>query len=118
MSWRDALRLATRSVLRRPGRAALTVVGRPLQWQMLAGSADSVAGPGWATARRLDDPVVQAALATPSGRAIAQFARFLVAAVDSSEGDRKVVLWDARFYRTPPPHSGFAAVVIPAPSGR
>jgi hypothetical protein len=85
---------------------------------MLAASPDSVAGPGWAVPRRLDDPMVRGALETPSGRAIAQFARFLVATVDSSGGDRRVTLWDARFHRTAPMRSGFAAVVIPIAPAR
>jgi membrane-bound metal-dependent hydrolase YbcI (DUF457 family) len=92
--------------------ASLTIVGQPFRWEMLAASPDSVAGPGWAVPRRLDDPPVRGALETPSGRAIAQFARFLVATVDSSGGDRRVTLWDARFHRTAPTRSGFAAVVI------
>ena len=96
--------------------AALTIVGRPFRWERLAASTDSVAGPGWAVPRRLDDPAVRAALTTPSGRAIDQFARFLVATIDSSGGDRRVTLWDARFHRAAPPHPGFAAVVIPVPS--
>lgn len=98
--------------------ASLTVVGRPFRWERLAASADSVAGPGWAVPRRLDDPAVRAALETPSGRAIDQFARFLVATVDSSGGERRVTLWDARFHRAAPPHPGFAAVVIPVPPAR
>jgi len=98
--------------------AALTVVGRPFHWQMIAASSDSVAGADWAFPRRLDDPAVQAALETPSGRAIAQFARFLVATVESRGGDRQVALWDARYHRTPPLQNGFAAVVVPVPSGR
>lgn len=98
--------------------AALTVVGRPFQWQVIVASSDSVAGADWAFARRLDDPAVRAALDTRSGRAIAQFARFLVAAVESRGGDRQVTLWDARYHRTPPLQNGFAAVVVPVPSTR
>jgi len=98
--------------------AALTVVGRPFHWETLIASADSVAGPGWAAPRHLDDPRVRVALATPSGRAIAQFARFLVASVDSSAGEPRVTLWDARFDRTTPVRGGWATVVIPVPSTR
>lgn len=98
--------------------AALTVVGRPFHWQVIVASSDSVAGPDWAFPRRLNDPAVQAALDTPSGRAIAQFARFLVATIESRGGDRQVALWDARYHSTPPVQSGFAAVVVPLPSTR
>lgn len=98
--------------------AALTVVGHPFRWNALAASADTVAGPGWAIPRGLRDPAVQSALDTPSGRAMAQFARFLVASVDSSETDHRITLWDARFYRVAPPRNGFAAVVISVPSAR
>ena len=98
--------------------AALTVVGRPFHWETLIASADSLAGPGWAAPRRLDDPRVRAALATPSGSAIAQFARFLVATIDSSNGEPRVALWDARFHRTAPVSGGWAAVVIPVPPTR
>ena len=96
--------------------AALTVVGRPFHWEPLAASADTVAGPGWSTPRHLDDPVVRAALHTPSGRAMSQFARFLVASIDSSADGRWVALWDARFHRAAPPRNGWAAVLIPVPS--
>jgi len=48
----------------------------------------------------LDDPVVRQALATPRGRAIAQFARFLAADVDSSGGGLRVWLRDARYNPT------------------
>lgn len=98
--------------------AALTVVGRPFHWETLIASADSVAGSGWAAPRHLDDLRVRAALATPSGHAIAQFARFLVASVDSSTGEPRVVLWDARFDRTTPVRGGWATVVISVPSTR
>src|SRR2546429_2265839 len=66
--------------------AALTIVGRPFRWEALSASTDSVAGRGWAVARHLDHPAVRAALVTSPGRAIAQFARFLAGAVDSSDG--------------------------------
>jgi inner membrane protein len=98
--------------------AALTIVGRPFRWGTLIASPDSVAGPGWSAPRHLDDPRVRAALATPSGKAIAEFARFLVATIDSSNGEPRVALWDARFHRTVPVRGGWAAVVIPVPSTR
>jgi len=52
---------------------------------------------------------VRAALATPQGRAVAQFARFLAADVDSSGGLR-VVLRDARYHAGGRP--GWAAAVV------
>lgn len=80
--------------------AALTVVGRPFTWEAIAAGRDTVAGRDWALPRHLDDPVVQRALReTTEGRAMAQFARFLAAEVDSSAGVR-VYLRDARFTRT------------------
>jgi membrane-bound metal-dependent hydrolase YbcI (DUF457 family) len=118
VSQREARAAATRRFGPDAQWASLTIVGRPFRWEMLAASRDSVAGPGWTVPRRLDDPLVRGALETPSGRAIAQFARFLVATVDSSGGDRRVTLWDARFQRTAPMRSGFAAVVIPIAPAR
>ncbi|HMH81610.1 MAG TPA: metal-dependent hydrolase [Gemmatimonadales bacterium] len=93
--------------------AALTVIGHPFHWEKLAASRDSVAGSGWVAPRHLDDAAVRTALATPRGRAIAQFARFLVAAVDSSGGRLRVLLWDARFHPTAPGPGAWAAVAIP-----
>jgi inner membrane protein len=79
--------------------AALTVVGRPLSWEPIYASADSVAGNGWAVARHLRDPQVQSALQTSDGRAMGQFARFLVAEVDPGAAGNLVVLRDARYAR-------------------
>ena len=86
--------------------AALTIPGRPLTWEAVYASRDSVAGDGWVLPRRLDDPLVQQALATPAGRAMAQFARFLTAEVDTAEGAGSggggratVYLRDARYAR-------------------
>src|SRR6266568_4023032 len=84
--------------------AALTEIGRPFHWEVVSASDDSVAGPGWAVPRHLDDPAVRQALATPRGRAIAQFARFLAADIDSSGGGLRVWLRDARY--NPPGRSG------------
>jgi inner membrane protein len=92
--------------------AALTIVGRPLQWECLAASADSVAGPTWTLARHLDHPAVRAALATPQGHAIAQFARLLAAQVDSSGGGVRVSLWDVRYHRPGSGTPGWAAVQV------
>jgi hypothetical protein len=60
---------------------------------------DTVAGNGWAIPRQLDDPLVQQALATTPGRAMAQFARFLTGEVDSSGVETTVYLRDARYAR-------------------
>ncbi len=77
--------------------AALTVVGHPFQWELVAVSGDSIAGPDWAVARHLGHPAVRRALATPRGAAIAAFARLLAADVDSSGGGLRVYLRDVRF---------------------
>jgi len=92
--------------------AALTIVGRPFRWEALSASTDSVGGRGWAVARHLDHPEVRAALTTSQGRAIAQFARFLVAAVDSSDGGARVWLWDARYHASGSGARGWAAVEV------
>jgi hypothetical protein len=63
-------------------------------------SPDTVAGDGWRLPRHLDAPAVQRALRdTREGRAMAQFARFLVAEVDSSGDSVTVYLRDARYAR-------------------
>ncbi|OLD43561.1 MAG: hypothetical protein AUI55_01540 [Gemmatimonadetes bacterium 13_1_40CM_2_70_7] len=90
--------------------ATLTDVGRPFDWEPVVASRDTVAGPDWALARHLDDPRVRAALATERGRAIAAFARFLVADVDSSGTGVTVFLRDARYARTG--RRGWAAVTV------
>ena len=90
--------------------ATLTDVGRPFQWEAVIADRDSVAGPDWAVPRHLDDRHVRAALATERGRAIAGFARFLVADVDSSGSGVTVYLRDARYARTG--RRGWAAVEI------
>src|SRR2546429_136155 len=91
--------------------AALTVIGRPFHWTPLYASADSVAEPGWAAARHLDCPaVVRAVRDTPQGRAMAQFARFLTAEVDSSGPGVVVYLRDARYARAAREGWGVVAV--------
>jgi len=92
--------------------AALTIVGRPFRWEALSASPDSVAGRGWAVARHLDHPAVRAALITSQGRAIAQFARFLAAAVDSSNGGVRVSLWDVRYHAPGSGADGWAIVQV------
>lgn len=94
-----------RAALRRFGpsasSAALTVVGHPFTWEGVLASPDTVAAAGWAIPRHLRHPAVRRALATPQGQAIAGFARFLAAAVDSSDGGLRVSLWDARYHHGP-----------------
>src|SRR6266568_3210177 len=94
------------------GCAALTIVGRPFRWEALSASPDSVAGQGWAVARHLDHPAVRAALITSQGRAIAQFARFLAAAVDSTNGGIRVSLWDVRYHTPGSGADGWATVQV------
>jgi inner membrane protein len=90
--------------------AALTVTGRPFSWEPIYASADSVAGDDWAVARHLSDPRVQSALQTTDGRAMGQFARFLVAEVDPGPAGTVVVLRDARYARRG--RIGWAVVAI------
>jgi len=78
--------------------AALTNVGQPFTWEPIYASADTVASDDWVIARQLQQPAVaQAITATPDGRALAQFARFLTAEVDTT--DDAVYLRDARYAR-------------------
>jgi len=81
--------------------AALTRPGRPFAWERVYASADTVAGDDWALPRHLDAPAVARGLrASREARAMAQFARFLVAEVDSSGEDGVTVyLRDARYAR-------------------
>jgi len=92
--------------------AALTILGRPFRWEAVSASRDSVAGQGWVVARHLDHRAVRAALLTPQGRAIAQFARFLAAAVDSSGGGVRVSLWDVRYHGPGSGAAGWANVQV------
>ncbi|HEV8305516.1 MAG TPA: metal-dependent hydrolase [Gemmatimonadales bacterium] len=82
--------------------AALTRVGWPFTWEPVYASADTVAGDDWRLARHLGAPAVVRALRdTPEGRAMRQFARFLVADVDSTEKSGGVIVYlrDARYAR-------------------
>jgi len=83
--------------------AALTDAGWPFTWEAMSASRDTVAGDDWRLPRHLDAPAVRRAIReTPEGRAIAHFARFLVADVDSvhrTGGGLRVFLWDARYSR-------------------
>ena len=58
------------------------------------------------------DPAVRAALTTPQGHAIAQFARFLAAAVDSSGGGVAVSLWDVRYHAPGSGARGWSGVQV------
>jgi hypothetical protein len=89
--------------------AALTNIGQPFTWEAIYASPDSIAGDGWQIPRHLRErPVVRATTETPAGRAIAQFARFLAAEVDS--GGAVVYLRDARFARAG--HGGWAVIRV------
>jgi hypothetical protein len=77
--------------------AALTEVGRPFTWEAIYASVDTVAGDDWQIPRRLRDRRVLKALDTPAGSAMAHFARFLTAEVDTAE--KTIYLRDARFAR-------------------
>jgi membrane-bound metal-dependent hydrolase YbcI (DUF457 family) len=94
--------------------AALTVVGHPFTWERVSASADSVAGNDWALARHLEAaPVVRAVRDTREGRAMAQFARFLTAEVDSSRSAALTVyLRDARYAREGRDGWGVVAVIV------
>jgi hypothetical protein len=90
--------------------AVLTRPGRPFTWEPVLAGPDSVVGPDWAVARHLEAPAVRRALATPDGAAIAQFARFLTADVDSSGTGTTVYLRDARYALAG--RRGWAVVVV------
>ncbi|HEY3221921.1 MAG TPA: metal-dependent hydrolase [Gemmatimonadales bacterium] len=79
--------------------AALTNVGRPFTWEAIYSSRDTIAGDDhWRLPRHLQIPAARRALDTRDGHAIAQFARFLAAEVDTSSAT--VYLWDARYARS------------------
>jgi membrane-bound metal-dependent hydrolase YbcI (DUF457 family) len=95
--------------------AALTRVGTPFEWEPIYASRDTVAGPDWAQGRHLDDPRVQRALReTAGGRAMARFARFIAAEVDSGPRGVSVILRDARYARAGT--QGWGVVTVPLPS--
>jgi hypothetical protein len=78
----------------------------------MAASSDSVADATRVWARHLDDPDVLAALRiSRRAQALAGFARFLAAEVDSGARPVVVTLRDIRFAR--PPSSGWAVVTVP-----
>ncbi len=77
--------------------AALTNIGRPFTWEAVYASVDTVAGDDWRLPRNLRAPAVVRALQTREGRAMAQFARFLAAEVDTT--NKTIYLRDARYAR-------------------
>ena len=95
--------------------AILTNVGEPFTWEPMYASADTVVGHGWQVPRNLRLPPVMHALETPEGRAIARFARFLTARVDTT--GREVYLWDSRYWRGVG-KGGWAAVQLRIESAR
>lgn len=79
--------------------AALTHIGEPFTWEAMYASVDTVAGDGWRLARNLRlRPVRHAIDSTTDGRAIAHFARFLAAEVDTTT--KTIYLRDVRYART------------------
>jgi membrane-bound metal-dependent hydrolase YbcI (DUF457 family) len=91
------------------GWAALTMVGHPFTWEAIYASPDTVASNAWRIPRRLHQPaVVHAINDTREGRAMAQFARFLTAEVDTTEN--AIYLRDARYARTGQAGWGVVAV--------
>jgi len=89
--------------------AALTNVGRPFTWEAMYASTDTIVGDDWQQPRHLRAPGVQRAITeTHEGRAMAQFARFLAAEVDTS--GKAIYLWDARYARGS--HDGWAVVKV------
>ena len=89
--------------------AALTEVGRPFTWEAVYAGPDTVAGDDWRVPRNLQVPPVKHAIEnTTEGRAIAHFARFLTAEVDTTT--KTVYLRDARYARTG--RAGWAAVSV------
>lgn len=94
--------------------AALTVIGHPFVWERVVASPDSVAGRSWVVPRHLEvPPVARAIRDTEDGRAIAVFARFLAAAVDSTRRPPLVRLRDVRYARRD--GAGWAAITVAAP---
>jgi hypothetical protein len=89
--------------------AALTNVGAPFTWEPICASADTVAGDGWQQPRNLKLPPVRRAIdSTADGRAMADFARFLTAEVDTTT--KTIYLRDARYARSA--RGGWAVVSV------
>ncbi len=99
--------------------AAVTRIGWPFAWEPIYASRDTVAGNEWRVPRHLDAPAVQRAIReTREGRAMAQFARFLVTDVDSSDGGMTVYLRDARYARVGRAGWGVVSVRLSRQGGR
>jgi inner membrane protein len=94
---RDIQQIAQRRFGRDAKSAALTEVGRPFTWEAIYASGDTVAGDDWGQPRHLHDRRVLTAIETPAGNAMAHFARFLAAEVDTAE--KTIYLRDARYAR-------------------
>jgi inner membrane protein len=95
---REIREVAQRRFGPRASWAALTNVGRPFTWEAIYAGADTIAGDDWRLPRHLRAREVQRAITqTHEGRAMAQFARFLAAEVDTSNAT--VFLFDARYAR-------------------
>lgn len=77
--------------------AAFTEIGHPFTWEAVYAGPDSVAGDDWSVPRHLRARPVLRALETPEGRAMAQFARFLAAEVDTA--GKTVYVRDVRYAR-------------------
>jgi membrane-bound metal-dependent hydrolase YbcI (DUF457 family) len=89
--------------------AALTEVGRPFTWEAMYASPDTVAGEDWRVPRNLRLPSVQRAIETTAdGHAIAHFARFLAAEVDTMT--KTIYLRDQRYARSG--RAGWAVVTV------
>lgn len=93
--------------------AALTIPGRPFVWGRLVAGPDTVAGTGWAVPRHLDLAIVQRALQAEGGRAMAAFARFLAAEVDSSIAPPAVRFRDVRYASAG--EDGWATITVRVP---
>ena len=77
--------------------------------ELTCANTDTVAGDDWQLPRHLRAREVQTAITrTREGRAMAQFARFLAAEVDTSSAT--IYLWDARFARAS--RDGWAVVKV------
>ena len=112
---REIRQVAERRFGARASWAALTNVGRPFTWEAIYASADTVAGDDWQLPRHLRAGEVQRAITqTHEGRAMAQFARFLAAEVDTTSAT--IYLRDARYARAG--RDGWAVVKVRMESGR
>jgi membrane-bound metal-dependent hydrolase YbcI (DUF457 family) len=99
----------------------------PLAWTLIAQTQQAVyrqpvdliggAGPVTRLKRNLEDPAVQAALATPDGQAWHRFARFPIAQVIQDSAGKRVLLRDAR-YPVEPPQRNWCGMIIDLSAGK